>query len=72
MFNNDEYIQRLENVIRQMLRPLKDIPINLVIEAITGEKVISYNSQNKEHKAALILFKQAAVEAGNKINKSRV
>lgn len=29
-----DYVVRLENVIRQMLTPLKDIPFNLVIESI--------------------------------------
>jgi len=28
----NEYIKKLENVIKQMLQPLKDIPFNLVIE----------------------------------------
>jgi hypothetical protein len=41
--SNNEYTKRLENVIKQMLQPLKDIPFNLVIESMTGKKVISFD-----------------------------
>gem|GEM_PF-5941856 len=33
--NNKQYVEALENVIRQMLNPLKNIPFNLVIESMT-------------------------------------
>lgn len=36
--NDKEYTQKLENIIKQMLQPLKDVPFNLVIEAMTGKK----------------------------------
>ena len=49
MDNNQDYIKKLENVIKQMLKPLRDIPFNLVIETITGKKVISFDFNNKEH-----------------------
>jgi len=29
MDNSEEYTKRLENIIKQMLQPLKDIPFNL-------------------------------------------
>ena len=32
MADNEEYTKKLENIIKQMLQPLKDIPFNLVIE----------------------------------------
>jgi hypothetical protein len=50
------------------LQPLKDIPFNLVIEAMTGKKVISFDRSNPEHQEVLELLKQAALEAGGKIN----
>jgi len=43
--SNNEYTKRLENVIKQMLQPLKDIPFNLVIESMTGKKVISFDDE---------------------------
>ncbi len=33
-----DYVQNLERIIRQMLRPLKDVPFGLVIEAISQQK----------------------------------
>ncbi len=35
---DEKYISKLENVIKQMLAPLKEIPFNLVIESLTGKK----------------------------------
>jgi len=61
MDNNQDYIKKLENVIKQMLKPLRDIPFNLVIETITGKKVISFDFNNKEHQQVLELLKQAAL-----------
>jgi len=46
---NSDYTKRLENIIKQMLHPLKDLPFNLVIESMTGEKVISFNFTEKDH-----------------------
>jgi len=36
---NEKYLQNLESVIKQMLQPLKNIPLNLVIESISGYSI---------------------------------
>ena len=69
---NSEYTKRLENVIKRMLRPLKDVPFNLVIEAMTGKKVVSFDFSNRDHRNVLELLKQAAINAGKEINKSGI
>ena len=69
---DEKYITQLENVIKQMLQPLKDIPFNLVIEAMTGKKVISFDFRNIEHKEILELIEKAAITAGKKINKTGI
>jgi len=69
---NDEYIKKLENVIKQMLQPLRDIPFNLVIETMTGKKVLSFDRDNANHKKVLDLLKQAALHAGKEINKTGI
>ncbi len=56
-----EYTKRLENVIKQMLTPLKDIPFNLVIESLTGKKVIPFDYKNNEDLELLETLKKAAV-----------
>lgn len=69
---NKEYIHNLENVIKQMLIPLKNIPFNLVIEALTGCKVVPFDSSNKDDKELLEVLKQAIIKAGNEINKNGI
>lgn len=69
---NNEYTKKLENVIKQMLQPLKNIPFNLVIEAMTGKKVISFNFTKQEHMDVLELLKQSAINAGEEINKTGI
>ncbi len=68
----NEYTKRLENVIKQMLQPLSDIPFNLVIEAVTGRKVLSFDFTKQEHQEVLNLLKQAAINAGRRINKTGI
>lgn len=65
---NDEYTKRLENVIKQMLTPLKDIPFNLVIESLTGKKVIPFDFKNPNDKELLELLKKVALFGGKEIN----
>lgn len=69
---NDEYIKKLENVIKQMLQPLKDIPFNIAIEALTGKKVIPFDHHNPVHQEVLELIKRVAVKAGKEINKNGI
>ncbi len=69
---NNEYTKKLKNVIKQMLQPLKDIPFNLVIEAMTGKKVISFDFAKSDHQKILSLLKQAALNAGKEINKKGI
>ena len=69
---DEKYISNLENVIKQMLQPLKNVPFNLVIETMTGKKVISFDFKNTEHKNVLDLLKQAALNAGKEINKTGI
>lgn len=69
---SNDYTERLENVIKQMLTPLKDIPFNLVIEAMTGKKVISFGFTKSDHQKVLQLLKQSALNAGKEINKTGI
>lgn len=69
---DNEYTKRLENVIKQMLKPLKNIPFNLVIEAMTGKKVISFDFAKQEHQEVLNLLKQATINAGREINRTGI
>jgi hypothetical protein len=67
-----DYVVRLENVIKQMLTPLKDIPFNLVIETLTGKKVLSFDLKDSDHNKVLDLLKQIALMSGKAINKTGI
>ncbi len=68
----DNYIRQLEDVIKQMIKPLKNIPFNLVIEALSGKKVIPFDFFDKDDKALLELLKEVAELAGKKINQNGI
>ena len=66
---NKEYTKRLEDVIKQMLIPLKDIPFNLVIESLTGKKVVPFDFNDPTDNELLDILKNVSLIAGEKINK---
>ncbi len=68
----DDYINNLENVIKQMLRPIKDIPFKLVIEAMSGKKILPFNIKISHNKKLLNILINAATEAGKEINKNGI
>jgi hypothetical protein len=72
MMNKNEYTKRLENIIKRLLQPLSDLPFNLVIEAMTGKKVLSFDFAKPDHQEVLKLLKQAALNAGKEINKTGI
>jgi len=69
---NKKYTRKLENVIKQMLRPLKDIPFNLVIESISGNKVIPFSQRNKKDIELLKNLIKAAKKSAEEINKKGI
>ena len=64
---NEEYTKRLENVIKQMLTPMKDIPLSLVIEAISGYKILPFDPTDSNDKTVLDNLKACNL-AGKKVN----
>lgn len=69
---NDEYVDRLEDVIKRMLAPLKGIPFNLVIESLTGKKVMPFDFKNHEDKELLKVLIKAAISGGRDINENGI
>jgi hypothetical protein len=69
---DEKYISKLENVIKQMLAPLKEIPFNLVIESLTGKKVVPFDYNDPEDNELLDILKDVALVAGRKINESGI
>jgi len=65
---DEKYISKLENAIKQMLTPLKDIPFNLVIESLTGKKVVPIDFNDPTDSELLDVLRKMALKAGRKIN----
>jgi len=55
--------QVLENVIKQMLNPVRDIPLYLVIESICGKKVLEYDDTGKRQLVSAIRAAAVAINA---------
>lgn len=68
----EDYITRLEEAVKQMIKPLRNIPFNLVVESMTGKKVLRFDFSSEEHKEVLELLKKAAIDAGREINKGGI
>ena len=69
---DEKYISKLENAIKQMLLPLKDIPFNLVIESLTGKRVIPFDPNNPKDEEILDILKNVALIAGKMINEEGI
>ena len=63
------YTKKLEEVIKQMLTPLKKVPLNLVIEGFSGYKIIPFNKEDRKDKVLLENLIKAVNQAGIEINK---
>lgn len=65
---NEDYTKNLENVVKQMLAPLKNIPLNLVIEAISGYQIIPFDGNDTRDKVVLANLMKACKVAGRNVN----
>ena len=72
MSNSDEYTQKLESVIKQMLTPVKNVPFHLVIESLSERKVLTFDKHNHKDNRLLNNLVQVARIAGNNINKQEI
>lgn len=63
-----EYVENLENVIKQMLTPLKNIPLNLVIESISGCEIIPFDNKDPNDIEVLKDLTRVAEKSGQVIN----
>jgi len=72
---DEEYtrkLRKLENIIKQMLAPLKEVPLNLVIECISKHKIIPFNKRDSKDAALLEKLKRVTDAAGKAVNKNGI
>lgn len=58
----EEYVRNLESIIQQMLKPLRNLPFDLVIQSISGHRIIPFDHDN-EHDVSLLTSLRNAVSA---------
>lgn len=58
-----DYVQQLENTLRQFLKPLDNIPFRVLIPAICGHRVLAFDPADKKDKTLLRDLKTAAAIA---------
>ncbi len=62
----------LQGIISQMLKPLRDIPLNVVVEGLTGHKVIPFNKRSKKDPKVLEVLKRVADEVMQEVNRKGI
>jgi len=67
--NNKQYIENLENIIKQMLKPLRGIPFKLVIKGISGHTITPFNNRDNKDMSVLKKLIRVATVSGNNVNK---
>lgn len=72
LIKTENYTAMLEDIIKQMIKPLKGIPFKLVIEALSGYKIIPFNKENEKDKKVLRKLIEVAINSGKKINKKGI
>lgn len=68
----DQYTQKLESVIKQMIRPIKGVPFKLVIEGLSGKKILPFNTKNPKDISLLNNLKIVANNTLAAVNKKGI
>lgn len=66
------YVKRLESAVRQMIEPLRNVPFRLVIESLSGHRIIPFNHKDGKDQRLLDLLKEVAKVATKNINKTGI
>lgn len=64
--------KELEGVISQMLKPLKGISLNVIIEGLSGHKIIPFDLEDEKDNELLEILKKVAKKAGKEVNKTGI
>jgi hypothetical protein len=63
------YVENLERIVRQMMTPLREVPLPLVIEALSGHRVLPFDRTDSRDAKLLDDLIQVAQAAGREINR---
>ena len=69
---HDKGLSFIREQLANTTKPLKNIPFSVVIEAITGRKVLAFDRKSSEDQSLLALLIKAAEIAGKNVNKNGI
>lgn len=70
MTDREKYIKELEETIAKFMAPLKGIPFPIVIQVLSGHKVLPFDETSRDDRSLLSKMERAAATAGkNAFNK---
>ncbi|HON97886.1 MAG TPA: hypothetical protein PK222_06515 [Bacteroidales bacterium] len=69
---NDEYTKKLEKVIQELIRPIKNLPFHLIIKSLSGYEVDKFNPDDENHRITLEALKEVARLSCRLINKEGI
>ena len=69
---NKKISKELEGVISKMLKPLKGLPLGIVIEGLSGYKAIPYNNRSAKDRKVLSILKKCADNVLEEVNKKGI
>lgn len=69
---DEEYVKQLEGVIKQMLQPLKDIPLKIVIKSLSNHEIIDFDKNDLSDKKLLECLIEALKNSMESINKDGI
>jgi hypothetical protein len=69
---NKKISKELEGIIAQMLKPLKGLSLEVVIEGLSGHKARPFDKSNSKDKKVLIVLKKVAEDVLREVNKKGI
>ncbi len=70
--NNKEYVAKLEDIVKQTIKPLRNIPLKLVIESLSGYKIRPFKEKDKKDQKLLKNLIKTAKGTTMQINKKGI
>lgn len=64
----DQYVKKLEELVKQIIKPLKNVPFNLIIESIYDQKVLPFDCSNLKNKTLFENLKKVSEDSGREVN----
>ncbi len=69
---DEKYVKQLEGVIQKMLEPLKEIPLKIVVKALSGKEILDVDQNDPKDKNLVKCLIEALMKSMISINKTGI